>query len=574
MLSTEGKFDIDRVPFSCYGAYIAFSRIAYGPERFVGHLGLRSLHGLFSDQETYPFIMLDEAENWLMPDLVMSAVELEAISDQRYLKLCFHDEKTVHMLANTRILLAKTELKGFLSDRIMHHENGIWEIAGDDGSIRIRLHRGSLLDRSGWNNNGKVCEQVEAILIPDASGQLDFCLWYDGITSNEPSHRGYSEDLLACKNKYNEFKARFSTKSDKYKEATEQAAYISWHSVVLPEGLIKHPVMLVSKNIMNMVWGWDYAFNALALIDKQPDLAYAQFLAVAEMQDENGAYPDAFHARRAVRSFVKPPVQGFFLYKMYCLVPPEPSIRKRLYSSTAKFTDWWLTYRTAQDGLPLYHHGNESGWDNGTAFRDGLPVKTPDLSMWLILQMDFLAREAKYLGSTDQQFRWEQSSQRLFSAMVEHQLSAEGFQAIRISGTERLPVKSESLLLFLPLLLGKRIPEEVRDKLLRKLLAKDKYFTPYGFVSEPLDSELFQEDGYWRGAVWPPTALLMSELLRRCGMKEEALLNAEAYCDMCAVSGFFENYSAIDGHGLRDCGFTWSASVFLIFLRDFLELDI
>lgn len=572
MLSQDcSSFDIEQVPFSCYGADIAFSRIINGPEQFIGHLGLRSLYGLFSDQETYPFILLDEQENWLVPDLQMCAVELEATSGQRFMRMCFHDDQTVHMQANTRLMLAKTELRGFLSDRVMQHENGVWEIAGDDGSIRIRVHKGSIISRSGWSSTGKVCEKIEVLLLPDAAGQLDFCFWYAGLTSIEPAHISYMNDLACRRAEYEEFKRKFTTSLDKYTETMELAAYISWHSVVLPEGYIKHPVMLVSKNIMNMVWGWDYAFNAYALVDKQPELAYAQFLAMTAMQDEFGAYPDAFHARREVRSFVKPPVQGFFLDKMYRLSPPSRDTRELLYKSAAEFTNWWLTYRTSDDGLPRYHHGNESGWDNGTVFKDGLPVKSPDLSTWLILQMDFLAREAEVLELPEDQARWRYISQQLQSALLNLLLTDNGFQAIRVTGSDSWPVQSESLILFLPLLLGDGIPELIRNSLLDKLLADGKYFTPYGFASEPLDSKQFAEDGYWRGAVWPPTALLLSELLIRCGRSEEALRNAQAYCDMCVDSGFFENYSAIDGHGLRDCGFTWSASVFMIFIRDYLE---
>lgn len=569
--SHNNVLDIDRVPFSCYGSYISFSKIVHGPRHYVGHLALRSLYGLFEDQETYPLILLDEEERFFEPDLEMSEVELKAVSGQRNMSICFHDPKTVHVQANTELLLAKTELKGFLSDRVMQHENGVWEIAGDDGSIRIRIHQGSLIDRSGWDSNGKICKQINILLRTDDSGRLDFSLWYDGISSIEPDHLPYSEDLANIRIEYDRFKSRFKTAINKYAGTLDHAAYIVWHSFVLPDGYIKYPTMLVSKNIMNMVWGWDYAFNALALIDKNPDLAYAQFLAMAAMQDVNGAYPDAFHARRSVRTFVKPPVQGFFLDKMYRISPPSLAIRTDIYSSVAKFTEWWLSFRTTKDGLPLYHHGNESGWDNGTVFKDGLPVKSPDLCTWLILQMDFLIREAETLGLPEEQAKWSERNSRMLALLLNNLLTDEGFLAVRVSGSDDLPVDSESLLLFLPLLLSNRIPENVRSKLLDKLVAERKYFTPYGFASEPLDSELFLEDGYWRGAVWPPTAYLISELLLNCDRRAESLKNAAAYCDMCLEAGFFENYSAIDGHGLRDCGFTWSASVFIIFLRDLLD---
>ncbi len=107
--------------------------------------------------------------------------------------------------------------------------------------------------------------------------------------------------------------------------------------------------------------------------------------------------------------------------------------------------------------------------------------------------------------------------------------------------------------------------------MIAELLAPGRYFTDYGFASEPIDSELFFEDGYWRGAVWPPTAYIFTDILLRNDCDEQARQNAVAYCDMCLDNGFYENYSVLDGHGLRDCGFTWSASIFMILIRDLLE---
>jgi hypothetical protein len=563
------NFDIQSVPFSCYGAPVACSLIENGPECFHGHIGLRSLYGLFEDQETYPLILLNNDDKWLLPRIEMTAVELIASAGDQYFKMCFHNEKTIHVMSNASLMIAKTELGGFMSDRVMHHASGVWEIAGNEGSLRIRLHHGRLINNSGWRESGKVCEKIEVFLRPDDRGILDFSLWYSGITCKEPDYRSYEEDLAQVESTYSDFSAKFATKLNWYENAMKLAAYISWHSVMLPEGYIKHPVLLVSKNIMNMVWSWDYTFNALALVDKQPKLAYDQFLAVAALQDEDGAYPDAFHARRVVRAFVKPPIQGYILEKMYKINPPNSVVRQKIYHSVADFTTWWLGYRTGEDGIPLYHHGNESGWDNGTVFKDGLPVQSPDLSTWLILQMEFLAAEAAEFGFDDEADWWKTRSDKLLQDILIRLGKDNSFMAIKMP--ENNQVKSESLMLFIPLLLGSKLPEAMRQQMIAELLAPGRYFTDYGFASEPIDSELFFEDGYWRGAVWPPTAYIFTDILLRNGCDEQARQNAVAYCDMCLDNGFYENYSVLDGHGLRDCGFTWSASIFMILIRDLLE---
>lgn len=70
-----------------------------------------------------------------------------------------------------------------------------------------------------------------------------------------------------------------------------------------------------------------------------------------------------------------------------------------VYDALVKWTYWWLTYRDDDnDGIPQYNHGNESGWDNGTAFSGGVPIECPDLTAYLIIQMDVLADIAGRLG--------------------------------------------------------------------------------------------------------------------------------------------------------------------------------
>ena len=40
---------------------------------------------------------------------------------------------------------------------------------------------------------------------------------------------------------------------------------------------------------------------------------------------------------------------------------------------------------------------------------------------------------------------------------------------------------------------------------------------------------------------------------------------AERFCDLCVKEpGFWENYDALTGKGLRCPGYTWTASVFLL----------
>lgn len=44
------------------------------------------------------------------------------------------------------------------------------------------------------------------------------------------------------------------------------------------------------------------------------------------------------------------------------------------YDFLRKWTGWWMDYRR-KDGLYYYNHGNDSGWDNSTAFSKLPPLR-------------------------------------------------------------------------------------------------------------------------------------------------------------------------------------------------------
>lgn len=562
------NFDIKTVPFSYCGSYLAFSYPRDGHKEFENHLAMRILYGTFDEQETYPIVMLDDKNEPLVGSIDASPTELKLKHENRFLKICYQNENTVHIIANSAVMITKTKIFGLNCDRIMQHEYGAWEIAGNDASLFVELYRGSIENKSIWSDEGTGCENIKMIITPDTSGEFEIKITLSDINYNIPEKISYEQNLSNVQKSYQKFCMDFKADNSKYADAMELAAYISWHSIVKSEGYVKYPVMLMTKNKMNMVWSWDYTFNALAMIDKHTEIAYEQFLAMAEMQDSQGAYPDAFHANRQVRVFVKPPVQGFILDKMYKIQKPNRDTMIRLYDSVSKFTNWWFDYRGRVDGIPEYNHGNDSGWDNSTVFKLGVPVKSPDLCTWLILQMDFLSETAKDLGMAEQSKQWHIRSEQLLQKMLEFFVVDNRFCAVKIP--DNTIIKCDSLLLYIPLLLADRLPENIRKKMLDELLTSKKFITEYGIASEPIDSQYFIEDGYWRGAIWPPTTYIMTELLVRNGRQKEAVQNAQKFCDMCAKSGFFENYSAINGRGLRDSGFTWTASVFMILLRDYI----
>lgn len=563
------KLKFGTVAFSYAGSYMAFSYPQDKGDGYENDLTLRNIYGLFEDQDNFPIYLLDEREQRLEGTISCSESELLLKSGQYELRMCFQDANTVWLKANTKVIITKRCSNEY--DRVMCHSDGIWEMTGNHASMMFYTHEGVIDNKSLYSSNGQTCIKSCLEMIPSNNGTFLCQVTLAGLSYQKPEESTYEASLIRTKQIYNKFSLKYKTKIRRYIETVNEAAYIIWSSIVKPEGYVKYPTILMSKNKMNMVWSWDYAINAFAIVDKNPELAYDQFLAIIESQDEYGAYADCFSARNMIRNFVKPPIQGFVLKKMFEIEEPSRDIKIRLYNSVKKFTIWWFAYRGYEDGIPEYHHGNDSGWDNSTVFSRGLPVQSPDLCAWLVEQMDFLAILAEQLGLSEEANEWATKSKTLCSDILKYFVKDGEFIAYKVP--EMQTVSCDSLLLYIPLILGERLPEKIRKNMLEKLLNRDMFFTDYGFASEALNSEYFMEDGYWRGAIWPPTAWIFVEILYRNGKYSAALESAKSFCELCRKYGFFENYSAIDGHGLRDSGYTWSASVFLILLRDYLEKE-
>lgn len=558
------EFDIHEIPFSCSGAYLAFSCVPEEESRYEDRVALRSLYGEFDNQEYYAFILQNESGVPMDYRTVATPGELLLQSGEREIRMCFEGSDTVHLKGNTALQVAKTKADGF--SRVIGYGEKRLEFAGSTCSFLFTVKKGKAVSQSRWNRKGMACSEVEAVFYPE-DGELELKITQFHITCPPVSERTYEQNRRETEASYEEFKHGFSFGRPEYTEAAEAACYISWSSFVKPEGYAKYPIMLVNKLYMNFDWTWDYTFNALSICAAHPEAAWDQFRAVAAVQDEEGAFPDCFHAVKMIRSFVKPPVQGFMISKMLECSTPSLDTLELMYRSTAKWTNWWFQTRNGENGIPEYHHGNESGWDNSTAFSKGVPVQSPDLCTWLILQTDLLSRLAVKLNRKEEAERWNLCGTHLLNQMLEVFFQDNEFYAIKTPENSRVVCKS--LLLFIPLLLGDRLPEQLRTSMLSTLLQEGEFLTPYGPASESLSSPLFEEDGYWRGAVWPPLVYIMAEALKKNGMEHEARDMAENYCKMCVRSGFRENYSALNGKGLRGKAFTWASSVFLIFLKEF-----
>lgn len=339
--------------------------------------------------------------------------------------------------------------------------------------------------------------------------------------------------------------------------AAERAAYVLWSATVRPAGYLTRPAVLMSKHWMDKVWSWDHCFNALALADGLPALAWGQFQLPFDHQDDAGALPDSVAHSEILYNFVKPPIHGWALRQLRHRIPI--SDLAETYHRLSRWTDFWLTARRVP-GHPLahYQHGNDSGWDNATTFDPARAVESPDLAAFLVLQLRELSALAQELGHAAEARRWASTASHMRTALLGLWTGQE-FAARAAGGDETWT--STSLLNLMPIVLAEELPDQVRQTLACRIR---QHLTSHGLATELPGSPHYEADGYWRGPVWAPATVLIEDGLRRGGFPDLADDISERFRALCEKSGFAENFDALTGAGLRDRAYTWTASAYLI----------
>ncbi|MDR7238518.1 amylo-alpha-1,6-glucosidase [Neobacillus drentensis] len=553
-------FDIKEIPFSRYGSFITISPNHH--EDGERPLYLRNIRN--GDNEFGEVFRIDLVHegNPLPYQALLSPTLLRLESAEGFAEFCITETRVLQIRSHcTGIRL--TGITGAY-DYAVPVENERWEVNHSRQEMRYMLTsiKGNLVVDAPFIEQR--CEKIIVDFLPDPlSGEMEGVIEEFTTVYQQRSYAAFSEGHNLVKKEYKSWLENTLEIPEQYLRGKEMASYITWSCVVPPEGMLTRPAMYMSKNWMTNIWSWDHCFNALALAKHNPNLAWDQFMIFFDLQDRSGMLPDFVNNRSALWNFTKPPIHGWTLSRMWeqnDFVTEEKL--KEVYQPLEKWTKWWLTFQDSdQDGIPQYNHGNDSGWDNSTIFHKGTPVESPDLSSFLVLQMEVLAEIACKLGKNDDARKWMDESQALLDRMLDHFWNGERFVAKR-SGTHEI-IESDSLVLYVPLILGNRLPPEILNKLAEDIKTKG-FLTEFGLATEQPDSPFYREDGYWRGPIWAPTTMLLTDGLLSSGNKDLAFEVAEKFCSMAAKSGMAENYNALTGEGLRDPAFTWTSSVFLI----------
>jgi putative isomerase len=439
------------------------------------------------------------------------------------------------------------------------------------GIHQLRASQGTSLSykpaRSVYNLEGSAQERPIQVDFASGSGGIEGAIRFSHTENLWTEPLPFLEDCLTQRvQEYEMWRQRMPETPAIYQSTAEQAWFLLWNCQTPQTGALTRPAIYMSKFWMNNIWSWDNCFNALAVARADPKLAWEQLLLFFDHQDAHGIVPDCINDLEAVYGFTKPPIYGWAIRKLVQTLGVKASLPylEQIYKPLSRLTEWWYEVRDFdRDGLPQYHHGNDSGWDNATVFDQGYPTEGADLAAHLVLQCETLAFISKTLDKNKAAARWQERADQQLARLLTHSLKKDRFISPLNGKTDAS--RTKSLLNRIPILLGRRLPEKTLATLIADLSPGGPFLTEWGLATESPKSPHYQADGYWRGPIWAPSTYLIVDGLEEAGQIGLARTIAERFCDLCVEHpGFWENYDALTGQGLRCPGYSWTASVFLL----------
>jgi hypothetical protein len=337
------------------------------------------------------------------------------------------------------------------------------------------------------------------------------------------------------------------------------------------------------------LWQWDAYFIAAGLRHGDPELAREQLDLAFGFPTEAGQLPDVVHdegvlassddlppgdrdnLRRAGSSIAdpskpipltKPPLAAWALRALEGRVD-DAAWFERAWQTVARSQEWWFRDSDLDgDGMPEYGHPYSSGLDDSPVFDGELPVASPDLAAYLVLQDDLLAARARATGDDAAASRYAARATRTLAGLEAMWDDEAGFFRSRGAGH---PLTAETAVSLLPLLTG-RLPGRIVARMLDALDDPARFATAHVVPTVAVRDPDFSAERMWRGPVWVNVNALLVEGLAVSGHAERSRALAESTLRLVIdAGGPHEYFNPLTGSKARTAttSFGWSAALFL-----------
>jgi putative isomerase len=538
ILGSGEKFDLRSVPYSIRGSYLC---ILEDPEDRSLYLSITRSPTLSLERKNL-IKMAPVLDNKEIPyEYSVEPGKLMIKTFKGTIELCFAEEKQIRIRGNGIGL--RFYFKTIMFENASPKENGDLEVAYIIlGKLLFVPLQGAMWNNAKWVPRKAMADDFMLELLPPVeTGKYEAAIheyYSNGIRDQE--YTPFDDCVKAVEKKFEAFCQNYPRVPEKYTGMARLAEWTVWTHFMRPEGRLKNPVVYMSRLSLIRAFGWQQSYQAMAACRNVKE-AWKLLLTMFDYQNEAGQIPDSVGEIGISYMVTKPALQGFALD--YILSRCDVSELTRddyaeLYDKLSKFAHWWLTKRDRNgSGIPQYYHSDESGWDDATIFKKGLPLQSGDLLAYLVLLTEACGKLAMKLGSAGESDKWMDESKRLLAVLVNEFWNGRQFIS-RVVETGEIIVAG-SIASLQPIILGKRLPQNIIDTIADRLANEEEYMTAGGIVSEILGSPEFTiKGGFMRGNIVAPVQLLLSMGLKNAGKEELARKIAARYCDLACEKGF------------------------------------
>lgn len=355
------------------------------------------------------------------------------------------------------------------------------------------------------------------------------------------------DELVDCNRAdFAEFSKAYRAPAPGYEEMSKYARWTVWTHRSGSIGCFEEPYILFQN-----AWGcsaapWQQSYNAMAML-ADPAEAWRLICVMFNHQDERtGRVPGFLGYSSPAMSGMQPAFQGFALDYLFRKVGDDfitSDEAERMYPKMAAWAEYWVKYHSAGfgDDVLALNSPHESGWDDSSLFQDGFPAVDPCANSFLILMMEAVARLAKKSSSyKDSHDGWMSRAKKLTDTLVNEYWDGEKF----IATVKGKKVDSFSLANYQPIILGKRLPQNIIDKCAEKLTEEGLWLTDIGLASESMMSARATFGiSFVCGRVVGPMNMILTVGLQAAGKQKEADMIARRYCDHSNREGIILGYA-------------------------------
>ncbi|NLV51413.1 MAG: hypothetical protein GXY20_12060 [Clostridiales bacterium] len=458
-------------------------------------------------------------------------------------------------------------------ETVHRRKNGAWEALFRLAcSVIFKGLNGSSFDFNDgvtpWNlkelSSGKVYGQTR----PGPDGRFTLVMEesaFGGVVRD--TYPSYAEAKASMQADWDEFIELLPAFPEPFEQTREESEYLLWSYLMSPCDTVKYTSILMFSR--DMASQWQMCQNAVAL-QEHTDLAVDLLLNPIGRISPLGQLPDMYDDARYESLMVKPPMHGWALLEIMkrndLLGACSRDRLELLYSGMGRWADWFMTYRDEDsDGLPTLYHSDETGLDDCSLWIKHVEITSPDIAAYLTLLFEAVGRLGELLGKPEtESAAWLRKSKELQQNLIDILWDGERFAALVPETGEK--IYSDSVVNYMPVILGSRLPEEILDKLVADLSDTETFFSPWGIASEKKTSELFDPFGWGRGCVLPPVMMYIVTGLWDTEHRDFARKAAENYMKALSEKDFPFFIDSKTGEG-RYFGCSWTHCAYAVLGR-------